>query len=113
MRHILTTFILSLAILTLILAFANNAFGQGTMQTLYTFKGGPNDGANPFGQPVFDSAGNLYGTTLAGGETYWAGSVWQLANVNGTWTETMIHSFGSTGDGAQVEGGLTIDQNGN
>src|SRR5271165_1116545 len=35
---------------------------------LYTFKGSPYDGAYPYGDAlIFDSAGNLYGTTYAGG----------------------------------------------
>ncbi len=82
-------------------------------QALYAFQGGPNDGANPFGRPIFDKAGNLYGTTLAGGTTYWAGSVYQLTPSSGGWTETMIHSFGGTGDGTQPEAGLVIDKAGN
>jgi uncharacterized repeat protein (TIGR03803 family) len=82
-------------------------------QALYAFKGGPNDGANPFGRPIFDKAGNLYGTTLAGGTTYWAGSVYQLTPSSSGWTETMIHSFGTTGDGAQPEAGLVMDRAGN
>ena len=111
-RFIRITTILALAVFALFLMVVSNAFAQGTMQTLYTFKGGPNDGANPFGTPIFDSAGNLYGTTLAGGQTYWAGAVWQLTNTNGTWSESIIHSFGSTNDGAQVEAGLTMGKGG-
>ena len=36
-------------------------------QVLYNFAGGPNDGADPKAGLVFDSAGNLYGTTARGG----------------------------------------------
>src|SRR5271169_571150 len=63
-------------------AITTTAWAQSE-QALYAFKGGPNDGANPFGRPTFDNAGNLYGTTLAGGNTYWAGSVYQLTPSNG------------------------------
>ncbi len=94
------------------LTFAATARAQSE-QALYAFQGGPNDGANPFGRPIFDKAGNLYGTTLAGGTTYWAGSVYQLTPSAGGWTETMIHSFGGSGDGTQPEAGLIIDKTGN
>jgi uncharacterized repeat protein (TIGR03803 family) len=42
--------------------------GDWIQSVLYTFTGGP-DGANPFPPPVFDSSGNLYGTTYTGGNT--------------------------------------------
>src|SRR5580698_8153919 len=41
-----------------------------TESVLYSFQGGSNDGAVPFGNVVFDSAGNLYGTTSIGGRTH-------------------------------------------
>jgi len=93
-------------------SFTTTAWAQGE-QALYAFKGGPNDGANPFGRPLFDSAGNLYGTTLAGGNTYWAGSVYQLTPSGGGWAETMIYSFSGSTDGAQPEAGLIMDNAGN
>src|ERR1700722_16663399 len=34
--------------------------GDWTKTVLYSFQGGPNDGATPFGTLVFDKAGNLY-----------------------------------------------------
>ena len=39
----------------------------GTETVLYSFAGGPTDGANPVGNLVMDGAGNLYGTTAYGG----------------------------------------------
>src|SRR5579864_7691854 len=41
------------------------AGGDWTKTVLYSFQGGPNDGATPFGTLIFDKAGNLYGTTQA------------------------------------------------
>ncbi|HTS37695.1 MAG TPA: choice-of-anchor tandem repeat GloVer-containing protein [Candidatus Solibacter sp.] len=38
-----------------------------TEMILHEFTGSPSDGATPFGAPIMDSAGNLYGTTLSGG----------------------------------------------
>jgi len=48
----------------------------GQYQVLYTFEGGP-DGNNPWSGLLRDSAGNLYGTTEAGG-TAGYGTVYKL-----------------------------------
>jgi hypothetical protein len=84
--------------------------GDWTYGTLYAFTGG-NDGANGgFGGSalLFDSEGNLYGTTT-GGYTF-AGTAFRLsppANGGGAWTETTLHGFtGKNGDGG-VPTGLT------
>jgi len=50
-----------------------------TEKILYTFRGlGGHDGAFPFGGVIFDAAGNLYGTTLSGGQTSNGGTVFEL-----------------------------------
>jgi uncharacterized repeat protein (TIGR03803 family) len=85
-------------------------------QILYTFQGlpfgsGP-DGTNPTTGMVFDSAGNLYGTTSYGGESG-VGTVYELSpDGNGTWTESVIYTFTDGTDGGHP-GGLLIDQTGN
>jgi hypothetical protein len=56
--------ILATMLVTLILSAS--AWAQTTFKTLYRFKGGK-DGKNPFAGLVFDTAGNLYGTTYYGG----------------------------------------------
>jgi uncharacterized repeat protein (TIGR03803 family) len=77
-------------------------FGQGT------------DGINPVGNLVFDSAGNLYGTTVQGG-TYGEGTVFELIpQAGGLWTEKVLHNFSNTGpDGAEPEAGVILDAAGN
>ena len=80
--------------------------GKWTETSLYSFAGG-NDGANPWGAPVFDSNGNLYGTTTAGG-TNNDGTVYKLA-PNGT--ETVLHAF--TGADGQFPANGLITFNGN
>jgi uncharacterized repeat protein (TIGR03803 family) len=48
-----------------------------TRTVLHSF-GGPDDGALPLSNVVFDANGNMYGTTTMGGH-YGFGTVWQLA----------------------------------
>lgn len=82
---------------------------------LYNFQGS-SDGNAPFGGPVFDKAGDLYGTTTTGGVSF-AGNVYQLtppSEAGGTWTETSLYSFsGFAGDGNEPVGDLIIDSAGN
>lgn len=81
---------------------------------LYNFSGN-GDGANPIGDLVFDSAGNLYGVTQYGG-TASQGTVFELsppASQGDPWTETVLYSFqGGASDGAQPVAGLVFDSGG-
>jgi len=91
----------------------------GGLTVLHTFGGG--DGANPGSVLVFDSAGNLYGTTLNGGTGCGGGgcgTVFKLSpNGNGTWAESVLHSFcslsGCADGDAPYRGPLAIDAAGN
>jgi uncharacterized repeat protein (TIGR03803 family) len=86
--------------------------GKWKETVLHSFAGGP-DGENPLGSLVFDSAGNLYGTTPTGGEPFGLGTVFKLAPVGGSWKETIIHRF-SGGDGGNAPvAGLVFDAAGN
>ena len=80
-----------------------------TYAALHAFQGG-SDGISPSGSVVFDSEGNLYGTTQTGGDEN-GGTVYQLsppAESGGAWTETVLRAFtGSDGDGDLPESGLT------
>jgi uncharacterized repeat protein (TIGR03803 family) len=71
-------------------------------------------GAAPFAGLVFDSSGNLYGTTQFGG-AYDYGTVFELVpKTGGGWTETVLHSFGGNAtDGTYPAAGLTFDAAGN
>lgn len=92
--------------------------GAWTETVLYTFSGGT-DGCYPEGKLLFDAAGNLYGTaSQCGGETVSAGTAFELTPVgDGTWKETVLHSFCSEGgncrDGADPKAGVTFDTAGN
>ncbi len=87
--------------------------GAWTESVLYSFAGGA-DGAWPYSPLIFDSAGNLYGTTEMGGSNNY-GTVFELKlNGDGSWTEVVLHSFsGGPGDGAEPQAGLTFDHAGN
>lgn len=56
------------------------------------------DGAEPMAGVTFDKAGNLYGTTVAGGgpprRTGW-GVVYELSPTHSGWTETVLKAFNS------------------
>jgi uncharacterized repeat protein (TIGR03803 family) len=81
---------------------------DGNHTVLYGFSGGA-DGGNPAAGLVRDASGNLYGTTRYGGQ-YDSGTVFELASAD---RETVLHSFGSQGDGAYSVGGLVRDAAGN
>ena len=79
----------------------------------YSFLGPPHndDGFEPsLVDPVFDAAGNMYGTTTEGGE--YSGNVFMLVRSNGQWTSTSIHNFTGT-DGMYPQSGVTLDAQGN
>ena len=65
----------------------------------------------PYGAPIFDKNGNLYGVTFFGG-TYLKGTVYELKA--GSWTEEILHSFDpSARDGESPQGTLVMDSAGN
>jgi uncharacterized repeat protein (TIGR03803 family) len=87
--------------------------GGWTESVIYTFQGG-SDGYSPSSGLIADRFGNLYGTTYAGG-TLWAcpggcGTVFQLTPTAAGWTKTILHAFTAGLDGANPQGGLTIDK---
>jgi len=68
-----------------------------------------NDGSNPYGALAFDAAGNLYGTTQAGGK-FSGGTVFQLKASNGKYTYHGIHSFATSASAAYYPyAGLVVD----
>jgi len=70
------------------------------INTLYQFQGGL-DGALPYGDLIFDSAGNIYGVTNIGGEGCYEGCglVYELSPSNGGWTKRTLYEFQGQPDG--------------
>jgi uncharacterized repeat protein (TIGR03803 family) len=80
---------------------------SGTQAVLYSFKGGSEDGRYPTQADLLDVNGTLYGTTKFGG-THHRGTLFSITTSG---TETVLHSFGGSGDGVFPYGGL-IDVDG-
>lgn len=86
--------------------------GQWIETVLYTFGTSKSDGSTPIAV-VFDSKGNIYGTTAFGGvecDTPGCGTVFTLTpQSNGTWKESILHQFESAFDGSVSAAGLLLD----
>jgi uncharacterized repeat protein (TIGR03803 family) len=89
---------------------------SGAETILYSFnpQGNAPNGESPRSGVILDAEGNLYGTTPGGG-AYCVpenncGTVFELTP---TGTETVLHSFGASGDGFDPWGGLVSDGKGN
>lgn len=90
-----------------------DAGGSWTERILHAFGSGE-DGQLPVASLTFDAAGNLYGTTAAGG-VYGAGTVFELSpQANGSWKEKILHAFNPNhGDGNGPDCVLIFDASGN
>jgi uncharacterized repeat protein (TIGR03803 family) len=91
------------------------ANGTWTFKTIHSFNANGHDGMTPLAPVIMDAAGNLYGTTYAGGANR-DGIVFELTpGSNGTWTETILHTFNPSNghDGAAPDAPVVLDANGN
>jgi uncharacterized repeat protein (TIGR03803 family) len=102
----------SAATLIMALILAPGVWAASEYKILYKFTGG-NDGGTPYDGLALDTAGNLYGTTTAGGASG-DGTVFELTKKSdGTWTESVLYSFAGGTDGATPWAGVTFDTSGN
>jgi uncharacterized repeat protein (TIGR03803 family) len=86
--------------------------GKWTESLIYSFHG-QSDGSQPNAGLTMDTAGNLYGTTNLGGANG-VGTVYELSPAGGgSWTESVLHSFGAGQDGANTWAEVTLDASGN
>jgi uncharacterized repeat protein (TIGR03803 family) len=82
----------------------------GTLTTLHSFNGSPNEGANPVAGLVQGDDGNFYGTTVLGG-AHRRGTIF---NIDATGGLNTLHSFsGSPNEGALPFAGLMQGNDGN
>jgi len=98
--------------------------GSWTETVIHNFSSSSTDGASPMATLIQDRGGNLFGTTLFGGNTcyydftpYGCGVVFELSPPgmrSGTWNEDIIYSFPTTPGGPkQPWGGVLLDSHGN
>jgi uncharacterized repeat protein (TIGR03803 family) len=86
--------------------------GAWTETMLYRFDPGTSGAAEPVAGVIFDRRGNLYGTTLGGGDSGW-GTIFQLVpRSNGRWAERVLYHFRDDKDGSHPRAGLVLDAKG-
>ncbi len=88
-----------------------NLNGTWNVTRQYIFPGSP-DGRWPEGPVTFDRAGNLYGSSLGGGNSD-LGSVYRLTPAGNTWSECVLYSFAGAADGRKPMGNVIFDRAGN
>jgi uncharacterized repeat protein (TIGR03803 family) len=91
-----------------------------TETVLHNFIGVNGDGAYPGSSLIFDSLGNMYGTTTVGGIDgggcggLGCGTAFELMpSSNGEWRERVLHRFTGGLDGGQPYAGFILDAAGN
>jgi uncharacterized repeat protein (TIGR03803 family) len=94
-----------------------NSDGTYTVSALHRFSGG-RDGQHPYAGLLADADGHLFGTTSEGGDDRaclnGCGTVFKLTpNADGTYTESVLHSFAGGAYGQFPIAGLMADGAGN
>ena len=92
-------------------AAPSSVIARWTYNKIHVFTGSDGSGPNRTAPLVFDSAGNMYGTKLGGGEAN-SGLVYEMTPSSGGWTESVLYSFAGGSDGAAPRG-ITFDEAGN
>lgn len=99
------------AILAVLALFGNTDARASTTEIIYSF-GGDEDGEYLDTDVEIDVAGNLYGTSVLGGD-FGGGTVWKLSPGAGGWVHTVLYSFTGSADGGEPYKGVTLDAAGN
>jgi uncharacterized repeat protein (TIGR03803 family) len=112
---------LAFAALSLSLSFIPLPVHGQTESVVLSFTG--TNGETPSSTLIFDSAGNLYGTTVSGGDISTScqgnsangcGTVFKLSRDHtGTWRETVLHQFEPGRGGSYATGPVIQDAAGN
>lgn len=104
-------FVLSLFVPLLVACLSVGALRGSTTEVIYSF-GGEEDGEYLDTDVEIDAAGDLYGTSVLGGD-FGGGTVWELSPVAGGWVHKVIYSFTGSADGGEPYKGVTLDAAGN
>ena len=105
----------------LVFEIVHKSDGTWSERNIYSFTGGPSDGASPYSTLVFDSHGHLFGMTYYGGtgscsigQFPGCGTIFELVHTpGGGWTESVIYNFQGGNDGAYPQANLILDARGN
>ncbi|MGB9198564.1 MAG: choice-of-anchor tandem repeat GloVer-containing protein [Terriglobales bacterium] len=98
------------------------AYGYGTVfelapsgaeTILHSFNDNGTDGTNPEAGLVLGKKGALYGTTVSGGALCAPAGCGTAFELTAKGKESILHSFGATGDGYYPYGGVVLDKEGN
>lgn len=86
---------------------------DGVLHMLYRFKDAAG-GREPYGGVVRDAAGNLYGTTYHGGDTFCYKGCGTVFKYGADGSYALLHTFHSypADDGANPQASVTLDRNG-
>jgi uncharacterized repeat protein (TIGR03803 family) len=111
------TFFVGLRVASVILAvtlMAANLCAAVQENVLHSFSNNGRDGSSPLGGLIFDSLGNLYGTTRYGGSDN-SGAVFELMpKAGGGWSEKILYSFiDNNKDGVGPYASVVFDAKGN
>jgi uncharacterized repeat protein (TIGR03803 family) len=90
---------------------AGAAWATTVPQIIYNFNG-DSDGEYIDSDLIIDGAGNLYGTSVQGGD-FGSGTVFQLSPSPNGWVHTVLYSFTGGADGGEPYKGVTLDSHGN
>lgn len=99
-----------LAIFPIIVLMGSGAKAAGDTQLIYSFAG-DEDGEYTDTDLVIDGAGNLYGTSVQGGD-FNSGTVFRLSPASSGWIHTVLYSFKGGADGGEPYKGVTLGANG-
>jgi uncharacterized repeat protein (TIGR03803 family) len=100
-----------MGILVTAVLLAALALAADREHVIYSFAG-DEDGEYADTDLILDGNGNVYGTTVQGGQ-FGSGTVFQLSRSNAVWTHNVLYNFTSGPDGGEPYKGVTLDSQGN
>src|SRR5467141_2207117 len=105
-----TCFQIRTAAATAIFVLSLATVSAATTDVIFSFAG--DDGEYADTDLETDSAGNIYGTTVLGGD-FGGGTAFQLGPTANGWVHTVLYSFTGGADGGEPYKGVSLDRAGN